>query len=515
MRKQLGIVTSLLFLGVSTIFWTGCHHREHFDPCYPCEQIAPEKQVSPDPCYEPLCKPLTRCCYPSTNQLCCVDGITVRARNPKLCMLGEQYSLDFEVQACDDVCDAVMTAYLPDGVTYLRSEPQAKEEGQKLTWDFGCLRKGECRPAKVFLECECEGELCACFSATATPVRFCSLLCAKPLLTCQKCGPEEVCPGEGVNYTITVTNRGSCAAEDVCLTDNVPEGLEHSSGLRALVYKLGSIQPCESKRVNICFQACKRGDVCNTAVVSSCNADSTSCQWCTKIRAISCEAVKVGPKEQQIGKNADYQITVTNTGDKTLTDVSVIDCSSTAMTIISANGAMINGNQAVWRIRELKPGEKVSFTTTLTTCTAGCFTNRVTVTSNEGCNCCDDFITRWKGRPALSVCICDTEDPICIGDSTSYWVTVVNQGSEPDDDVRVVIRFPSEIVPLSATGDTPGSVSGNTVTFAPYDNLGPRQTVKYRVDAKASDKGEGRVMCEVTSNSIQSPIVQQESTIIQ
>ncbi len=524
MRKQLGIIASLFFLSATAMLWTGCsdnrhgsynHSQSDYNDCYVNGPVcAPAAEVAPATCCEPLCKPAGKRCYPSSNELCCVDGITVRARNPDMCMLGDQYSLDFDVQACDDVCDVVVTTHLPEGVRYVRSEPQGKLEGNKLTWDFGSLRKGECRPARVWIECECEGELCACFCATATPVRFCSLLCAKPILTCQKCGPEEVCPGDAINYTITVTNRGSCTAQDVVLTDNLPPGLDHASGLRTLTYKLGSLEPCETKKVNICATANTRGEVCNTAVVSACNADSVSCQWCTCVCCCDCQVDKVGPKEVQIGKNADYQITVTNTGDKPLTDVVVTDCAPSATSIVSANGATINGNQAVWRLRELKQGEKVSFNATLTTCTPGCFTNRVSVNNAQGCSCADDFVTRWRGRPALNVCICDTEDPICVGDPTSYCITVVNQGSEPDDNVRVIVRFPPEVVPVTASGDSPGAVNGSTVTFAPYDNFGPRQTLKYRVDARANRSGDARVLVEVTSDSITTPIVQQESTIV-
>lgn len=429
-------------------------------------------------------------------------------------MLGDQYPLEFDVRACDDVCDVVVTTHLPEGVSYVRSQPEAKVDGRKVVWNYGGMQKGECRPGKIWVRCECEGEQCACFCATATPVRFCSLLCAKPVLSCEKCGPEEVCPGDAVNYTITVSNRGSCTAEDVVVTDNVPDGLEHSSCLRTLTYKLGSLEPCQTKKINLCFTAVKRGKVCNTAVVSACNADTVSCQWCTNVCKECIEIMKVGPKEQQIGKNADYQITVVNTGDKPLTQVVVTDTAPSSTSIVSANGATVNGNQAVWKLRELKPGEKMTFNLTLTTCVPGCFTNKVHVTDCQGCNACAEFTTRWKGRPALNVTVCDTDNPICVGDPTSYCISVVNQGSEYDNNVVVTVRFPKEITPIAANGDTPGTVSGQVVTFAPYNNLGPRQTLKYRVDARGKESGDGRVMVEVTSESMKTPIVQQESTIV-
>lgn len=429
-------------------------------------------------------------------------------------MLGDQYPLEFVVQACDDLCDATVSTHLPDGVSFVKSSPEAKVEGKKLTWTFGQMKRGESIQAKVFLKCECEGELCACFCATATPVRFCSLLCAKPLLVCEKCGTAEACPGDQIHYTITVTNRGSCTAEDVVVTDNLPKGVEHSSGQKTLTFRLGNIEPCGSKKVNLCVCAVERGKVCNTAVVTACNADSTSCQWCTNICKECIDLVKVGPKEQAIGKNADYQITVTNIGDKPLTEVVVTDQAPSATSIVAANGAKINGNQAVWKVKEMKPGEKATFNLTLTTCTPGCFTNKAHVTNCQRCEACAEATTRWKGRPALNVCVVDTEDPVCIGDTTSYRISVTNQGSESDSNVVVIVKFPPEIAPFAAQGASQGTVSGQTVTFAPYATLNARQTVEYRVDARAKKSGDARVNVEVTSDSIKAPITQQESTIV-
>lgn len=524
MRKQLGILTTLVFLATTAMLWGGGYNRGYRTDCCetPCQPVCSEPcapvKCNPCPvvCQEPApcCKPVARCHYPSSNELCCRDGIIVTARNPKMCMLGDQYPLEFDIKACDDVCDVVVKTHLPEGVSYVRSQPEAKVDGKTLVWNIGAMRKGECRPAKLWVKCECEGEQCACFCATAVPVRFCSLLCAKPILTCEKCGPHEVCPGDPVHYTVTVTNRGSCTAEDVVVTDNVPDGLEHSSCLKTLTFKLGSIEPCQTKKVNMCFTATKRGKICNTVVVTACNADSTSCQWCTNVCKECIELVKTGTKEQSIGKNADYQITVTNPGDKPLTEVIVTDHAPSSTSIVSANGATVHGNTAVWRLKELKPGEKVTFNMTLTTCTPGCFTNRVDVKNCQGCSACAEFTTRWKGRPALNVQICDTEDPVCVGETTSYCITVVNQGSESDNNVVVTVRFPDEIKPLSATGDSPGNVSGQVVTFAPFNNFGPRQTLKYRVDAKAMKSGDARIQVEVTSESIKTPITQQESTIV-
>lgn len=567
MYKKLGIFATTLLLSSMALFWSGCSNNKQCceqptceQPCEPnfqpnyqpacppvccppacppvCKPVCPPpccppacppacKPACPPPCappcpppcvpaclQEPLCKIPAKCCYPPSNELNCLDGITVTARNPKMCMLGENYNLEFDIKACLDVCDVVVTANLPEGVSYVDSSPQAKVEGKTLTWHIGPMKKCDVINAKVVLKCLCEGEQCACFCATATPVRFCSLLCAKPLLVCEKCGPKEVSLCDPIHYTITVTNRGSCTAEDVVVTDNLPDGVKHESCQQTLVFKLGCLEPCQTKTVNFCVTAEKRGRLCNNIIVTACNADQTSCQWCTNVTKCSSELTKVGPKETMIGKNADYQITATNTGDITLTDVIVTDQAPSATSIVAANGAKINGNQAVWKMKELKPGEKANFTLTLTTCTPGCFTNKVHLTNCQNCDACAEATTRWKGRPALNACITDMTGPICVGDETSYRITVVNQGQEADSNVVVTVRFPDELTPLSGSGPTKATVSGQTVTFAPNNNFNARQTLEYRVTARAKKSGDARVNVEVTSDSMKTPLTQQESTIV-
>lgn len=512
MRKQMRVLLSLFFIGATALIWTSCADNRCCDRAPVCCE-APCGPVCDTGCCEPLCKVLPKCQHPSKNQ-CAIDGIVVSARNPDMCMLGDQYPLEFDIKACDDVCDVVVHTVLPEGVTYIRSQPEAMVEGRTLTWDIGAMRQGQCIPAKVWVKCECEGEMCACFCATATPVRFCSLLCAKPILTCTKCGPDECTPCEPIYYTVTVTNRGSCTATGVVVTENVPEGLEHNSGLRCLQYNLGNLAPCETKKINMCFMPTKRGEICNTVQVTACNAEPTSCSSQCIVCAECVEIEKVGPKEVMVGKNADYQITVTNTGDKPLTQVVVTDCAPSCTSIVAANGAKVNGNQAVWRMKQLNAGEKATFSITLTTCTPGCYTNRVSVNNCQGCCECAEFTTRWKGRPALTMCISDTCDPICIGQTTSYCVEVANQGSETDSNVKLVLRFPPEVVPENVRGSVNGTISGQTVTFDAVKTLGQRQKLCYRVDARAKASGDARIVAEVSSDSIRKPIVQQESTIV-
>lgn len=566
MRKQLGILASLVFLGVSALLWTGCSNCCKDTCSQPCEPIcqpecpppckpvcpAPCKPVCPPVCEEPCappcappcpapcpapckpvcappCKPVcappceppcVRCaprlkpCVHGPSGQCSCNGVTVTARNPNMCMLGDQYPLDVEVTACCDVCDVVLTTKLPEGVTFLRSTPEAKVDGRIVTWDFGSINKGQTICGKIWLKCEREGDICTCFCVQATPVAFCALLCAKPVLTCEKCGPAEVCPGDPIEYTITVSNIGTCTAKEVVVVDNLPDGVDHASGQKTLNFRLGDLEPCQSKKVNICATACKRGKVTNVAIASACNANQTSCQATTCICCCAVECQKVGPKEVPVGQNADYQITVTNTGDKTLHEVVVTDTAPSATAIVAAPGAKVCDKQAVWKLRELKAGEKMTFNTTLTTCTPGFFVNRATVTTCEGCNGCCEAGTQWKGRPALDTCVESSENPICVGETTRFRIVVTNKGQEYDSNVNVVATFPSGLTPVNASGATAGQINGQTVNFAPIANLAPRQTLEFYVTVKATSAGDLRPKIQVSSDFIKNPITEEESLIV-
>lgn len=619
MKKQLGMLASLLLLSVSALLWTGCSSNRCCDSCEPCEpicnsggpiynepcrptcpqpcapQFEPGRQVSPpsypshdeeqfcqppcapqleqcrpacpppcapraepcrpacpppacappsvqpcapQPCAPPPCAPapcarppkpcpppcpevcppkcaapLKPCKYGPSGECSC-NGVTVRAKNPKMCMLGDQYPLDLEITACCDVCEVLLSTTLPEGVSYVRSQPEAKLEGRVLTWQFGSINRGQTIPARIWLKCEREGDICACFCVKATPVAFCALLCAKPVLVCEKTGPAEVGPGEPINYSISVTNIGTCTAEGVVISDALPEGVEHSSCQRTLNFQLGNLEPCQTKKVNFTVSTCKRGKICNTAVVSACNANQTSCEVCTCVACCQIECQKVGPKEISVGQNADYQITVVNTGDKTLHEVVVTDTAPSATSIVAAPGANICGKQAVWKLRELKAGEKVSFNVTLTTCTPGFFTNNVSVTNCEACNSACEFGTHWKGRPAYDVCIESSDNPICVGESTRFKIVVVNKGQEYDSNVNVVVTFPAELVPVSTSGASAAQVNGQTVTFAPFANIAPRQTLEYYITVKANAAGDLRPKVQVFSDFIKNPINQEESLIV-
>ena len=111
----------------------------------------------------------------------------------------------------------------------------------------------------------------------------------------------------------------------------------------------------------------------------------------------------------------------------------------------------------------------------------------------------DDACTEWKGYPALLLEVIDSHDPLLVGEETTYVIQVTNQGTAPDTNIDMKAVVPAGLELVSAH-DTKGSISGNTVTFAPYPVLEAKEVIQFRVIAKANATGDKRFKAYMTSD---------------
>ena len=113
---------------------------------------------------------------------------------------------------------------------------------------------------------------------------------------------------------------------------------------------------------------------------------------------------------------------------------------------------------------------------------------------------------------AILLEVIDVDDPIRVGDNETYVITVTNQGSAPAQNVRIVCNLEQQHVFQTATGSTSGSHRGGTVTFEPLASLAPKAKATWRVVVKAGGAADARFKVAMTSNMIQRPVEETEST---
>ncbi len=508
--------------------WSGWNSRSCEPTCQPCPgPCAPEKNPyfpcdpSSFPCgnggggcdyaVEEIC--YGRMAVYQTCDDCVVDLCQVA---PEYATVGSPYPVEITITARKECADVVVNQTLPCDSEFIRSEPPAQPAADgRLHWSFPHLKGGECQRIKVWVKPLKEGCCLAAATVCACPQLCAYTVCGQPVICIKKIGPECACLYCPLCYRIEVCNSGSATAYDVVVQDNVPEGLTHSSGYKCLTYQLGNLCPGESRTIDVQFCASQRGVVCNTATVSYCGGPKCTAEACTNIVEPCVQVTKTGPDWAYICKVVDYTITVTNPGDLVLRDVIVDDVSPAGTLIVDAPGAEVCCNRAVWCVPELCPGETRTFTVSVRSQVAGCLTNKVSVTSHSDCGpctMCAEAPTCWRGIPATHMCMVDTCDPICIGDTTVYRICVTNRGTADDTNVRLVVNFTNELQPQSANGPSRAVVSGQSVSFDPIERLAPKQSVEYCITVKGVAVGDGRAEAVLSSDMLTTPVTDTEST---
>lgn len=457
----------------------------------------------------PVKKPTTAVVAP---KVACAEAIWCLIRlsktAPAEASLGSEFMTELTLTAQGCAANVVVRDTVPAGATYIRSEPAATVEGHELIWKLGNMDEAQVIKTRVWLKADKEGTLTSCATITADPRVCASVLVGKPVLSIEKTGPETAILGTDVTYNIVVKNVGTSAARGVVVTDSVPTSMSHSTGKTELSFEVGDLAPGQTKPLAVTLKANQRGKVCNTATATSSNAAKVSDDTCTVVLVPGLKVEKTGTKEQVLGRNADYEISVSNTGDTILNKVVISDVSPAECSIVAAPGANISGNKATWIIPELKTGAKITQTIKLTSKSAGTSCNNVTASVgslSDSAKAC----TLWRGIPAVAFEVTDDPDPIQIGESTTYTIKVTNQGNADIHNVKIVASFGDQVQPVSSPQ---GAVSGKNVAFPVVAAIGAKQSVTYTITVKGASAGDSRNKIVLTCDELKSPVDKEEST---
>ena len=424
--------------------------------------------------------------------------------------LGSEFTTELTTAAQGCAANVIVRDTIPAGVTYVKSEPAGTVEGNQLVWNIGNMDAGQSIKSKVVLKADREGVIVNCATVSAD-ARVCgTTFVGKPVIAIDKTGPETAILGQDVTYNIVVKSTGTVAAKGVVVTDVVPTGMSHASAKSELSFDLGDLAPGQSKSLAVTFKANQRGKVCNTATVNSSNAGKVSDDACTTILVPGLKVEKAGTKEQILGRNADYEIVVSNTGDTTLQNVIVSETAPAETSIVTAPGATLAGNKATWTIAILAPGAKATQSVKLTSKTAGTHCNTVTASSG-GISDSAKACTLWKGIAAVLLEVVDDPDPIQVGENTTYTIRVFNQGFADIHNVKITAMFGDQIMPVSSLQ---GSVSGKSVSFPVVAKIAAKQTVTYAIIVKGVSVGDSRNKIVLTSDELKSPVTEEESTTV-
>ena len=236
--------------------------------------------------------------------------------------------------------------------------------------------------------------------------------------------------------------------------------------------------------------------------------------WLVAVSAHAAPVVQITkscPGLRYLGRNATFQITVTNSGDSQADNVVVTDMIPAGIDFISAdNNGSHQGNRIVWNVGTLEAGKSKDLSCKFRCNRIGTYKNAATVSYCARAEAQCEL--QVKGIPAILLECVDDPDPIEINSNVTYTISVTNQGTAVGTNVAIACTLPPELQYVSDTGPTASTRDGQSVTFAPVATLAPKKKAVYKLTVKGVGEGDVRFRVQMTSDQIGSPVMETEST---
>ncbi len=417
---------------------------------------------------------------------------------------------ELKLTARSPLTNLVVRDAIPVGATWQRSDPPAIIKGSELVWTVAALRAGENLNFKTWFEANTNLVPRAAATVTALPKVSAELTVGSAELALDASGPETAMLNADLTYRIQVRNIGSEMVRGVTIRQTAPVGTNFSNEANESTLDAGDLDPGQAKSFTTRLKAAQRGTICATITAQSLNAPELNTEVCSTIIDPRLQVQGTGAKEQVVGRNVDYEIAVMNVGDTPLTNVVISSVAPEEDFIVAAPGAVITGNQATWTVVTLQPRDRVTKTIKLTSKSAGVSCATITASAGAATDA-TRLCTLWKGIPALTFELSEMPDPIQVGESTTYRIVLINQGSGELHNLKVQAVFDDLMLPISSPQ---GTINGQHVTFPIIASIKAQQSVTYTISVKGAMVGTSHNRVEVICDEIKAPILREESTTI-
>jgi uncharacterized repeat protein (TIGR01451 family) len=114
----------------------------------------------------------------------------------------------------------------------------------------------------------------------------------------------------------------------------------------------------------------------------------------------------------------------------------------------------------------------------------------------------------------MMITMVDMVDPVAVGETTVYTVTVQNEGQKPTTNVQVVFVVPEEMTFVEASGPAAYAVEKGVVTFDPVAGVDVKSTLTYNITVRAKSTGSAVAKATLRYGEFSRPVITEEGTTI-
>ena len=448
--------------------------------------------------------------YESTTPSMTVDWVT-----PEIVSVGQEgdFELVLRNRGLVPIEDIVIEQALPKGFQLIQSQPNPVQLDNQPVWMVPRLEPNQEHRIALRLKPVLAGEAHSMARVTFSTSSSTKFRVVEPQLKIVAEGPESVILGNQAIFNVVVENPGSAPATNTILTITMPEGLIPVA--KSSTYEIGTLNPGETRSIRVLANMVKLGDfVCQFNAHADQNLEASQEQTVRGLGAIL-ETKIDGPKFRYVSRPADFTIIAENNGTAAATNVHVRCAVPQSFGFLSATagGKFDAASKTVnWFVPEIAAGGKFEVQCELQALDRGEFPVMALSYADRGLRSLVKHETTVEGIAAILLEVVDIDDPVEVGTETGYEILVTNQGTDFATGIKIKLDVPEGMEITGVKGPTEGTIEDRTVYFAPLAKLAPRADAIYRVKIKGLKSGDFRVSVQAQSETLTSPVVEQEST---
>lgn len=515
MKRQLNTLASLAAGGLLSLALAGCTHQR------PVNNNVDEINANPTGSeiwghYRPRLGPgeaASMMAFPTGEVR--TSAVLLHQVMPSQVRRGEDFTYSYHVTnlTSAELQNVLVSLTSSNNLEVTSSDPAGSRSSNGMAWPLGTLGPNETKVITLTGNAAETGTASDCIGVSYNNFLCATTTVVEPALTLTKTATANALRCDPVVLRYVVQNTGSGPASDVVIADTLPAGLTLSDGTREVRIPVGTLPAGEAKAFEVRAEASRTGTFESPASATSGELRAAAEKTTTIITEPKLELAADCGGDQFLGRNVTHTYTVKNAGNGVANDATAaINVPSGAQIVRATEGGTVQDGRVVWNLGSLAPGAERSFSVTLSGANAQDYATNASVNAACAATVTEACSTTVRGIPAILLEVVDLVDPVEVGGQTTYLITVTNQGSAPDTNVRIVVTLDDEQSFVSATGATSSTANGRTITFAPLASLGVGQEAVWRVTVNADAPGDIRLTTQMTSDNLTRPVMETEAT---
>jgi uncharacterized repeat protein (TIGR01451 family) len=422
------------------------------------------------------------------------------------------FTIAVNYTAIVNATDVVITDTLPAGLIFVNATEGYNQTGQQITWNVGTVTPGQTLTYWVVVRTSDVGNFtnkvkvsCSENSTILEKNATISVLAMNATLS-KTASAQVVGNNTLVTFTIVVNNTAKVNATDVTYTDILPAGFTFVSsdsdiadkgtyakladGTETVTWKMDTLTPGQIVTLYVVAKSNALGNWTNI-VNATCNENVTilSNNVSVNVVPVNLTVIKRSDKSTyELYDLVNYTIEVTNNANIDATDVVVSDMIDlTKFEVISSNVTYkVDGNNFIWNVSALKPGETFGIWVVVKALDSGNFTNEVIVTSKEN-KTSSNGSADIEVTPIVNLVINKTVDAAKIGlnDYATFTINVTNKGPSIATKVIVTDVVPEGLDIIAISHPDFDTVKNQLV----IDSLGVNESVIFTIYFEAIETG--------------------------